>query len=154
MDLSRREFGKWMGALGIGAVSSSAFDRLLPSSVEAGTIITPSLLNISVSREIEGFFNKEEVDSMLRRKNEYRFEIEIETETQQMVYEVDSISWGEDHDSSINESQVKIYKDVLDLTIPVNEKGKRILNYIYQNHTYRVIAKNPKLIKFINKGSS
>lgn len=153
MDLSRRDFGKWMGALGIGAVSSSAFDRLLPSSVEAGTIITPSLLNISASREIEGFYSREDSDQQLKKwKDESKWEIEIETKTQQMVYQVDSISWIEDHDSSINEPQVKIYKDVLDLTIPVEEQGKRMLNYIYQNYTYRVIAKNPKLIT--HKGST
>lgn len=153
MDLSRRDFGKWMGALGIGAVSSSAFDRLLPSSVEAGTIITPSLLNISISREIEGFYNPEDLKlKKWKDEDESKWEIEIETETQQTVYQADSISWIKDHDSSINEPQVKIYKNVLDLTIPVNEKGKRIRNHIYQNYTYRVIAKNPKLIT--HKGST
>ena len=74
------------------------------------------------------------------------WEITIKTKNQEMVFEADDILWREDHDSSINESQVKIYRNALDLTLPVNVKGKRIINHICKNHTYRIIAKPVKLV--------
>lgn len=155
MDISRRDFGKWMGALGMGAMSTSALDLGLPSTVGAATIITPTNVDISRSLDYNEWYDpsKPANDDHIQKKwVGTAWEITIKTKNQEMVFEANDILWCEDHDSSINESQVKIYKNALDLTILVNEQGKRIMNHICKNHTYRIIAKKIQLTSY--KGST
>ena len=153
MDISRRDFGKWMGVFGIGAMSTSALDLALPSAVGAATITTPTSVDISMELSYDEWFEeKTPVESMTTYKAS-KWEITIKTKNQEMAFEADDILWCEDHDSSINESQVKIYRNALDLTLPVNVKGKRIVNSISKNHTYRIVANPVKLVSYKGKTS-
>ena len=151
MDISRRDFGKWMGVFGIGAMSTSAFDLVLPSAVGAATIITPTNVNISRSLDYNGWHDPNDPSHVndahvLKEWEGTPWEITIKTKNQEMVFEANDILWCEDYDSFSDESHVKIYKNALDLTLPVNVKGKRIVNSICKNHTYRIIAKPVKLV--------
>jgi len=169
MDLNRRDFGKIMSMFGLAAVSSPTLDAMLPHAVASETVINSEITNISLSQVVD--YLPATLSSKVPILTRYpagnvKFELEIQTENTTCLFSSSDLLWSNDHDSSINKTQVKTYnatKEVsmnkcrageyydLDLIMPVNQQGKRGLNYICGNNSYRVVLKDSLLIKWESK---
>jgi hypothetical protein len=165
MDLNRRDFGKIVSMIGLAAVSSPTLDAMLPHAVASETVINTEITNISLSKVIDHSFMMGK-DELIKRwssliEDNSKFELEIQTENSIHLFQGGSLSWSNEHDSSINKTQVKVYNTTeeipmnkcrigkrydLDLIMPVNQQGKRGLNYICGNNSYRVVLKDSLLM--------